>query len=454
MHFRHGFFGFAVITACLISSAHAFAETVENSSHGNVPPPNARLYETLKDKVRVTTSVPSAKETTAIFGVNLYSRNIQPVWIKVENLSDETLLFLPVGLDEAYFTPIETTYRWLKRIVALDLNTTRDVYTMSMRMQIEAGGVRSGYVFSRLDEGTKTFNIDVMGDDGRHYLMTFFVPVPGLRIDHYEIDWDKLYSEDEIRDVDLDGLVAGLEELPCCTKNESGEKQGDPLNIAFVGDRKDLYYAFMRAGWDETETIHRASVFKTILSSVAGSRYRYSPISALYVYGRPQDAALQKARDNINQRNHLRLWLTPLRYQGKPVWIGQISRDIGVRLTWETITTHKIDPDVDETREYLLEDLAYAESVNKFGYVAGVGAAPFENPRANLTGDHYFTDGLRMVIFVSSDPSDISEIEVLDLGAMPPGGREDKVHAAADNGTPAKIPTTAEPTNSILPAPR
>jgi hypothetical protein len=407
----------ALILACVLSSAHA--QDQENWRDGNVPPPNERLYETQAGKVRVTTAVPSAKETGAIFGANLYSRNVQPVWIKVENLSDETLWFLPVGLDEAYFTPIETTYRWLNRIAALNLNTTRDVYSKSMRMRIEAGGTRSGYVFSRLDEGTKTFNIDVMGDDGRHYLMTFFVPVPGLRIDHYEIEWNKLYSEDEIREVDLDGLVAGLEALPCCTRNEAGKKQGDPLNIAFVGHRKDMYYAFMRAGWDETETIHRASVFKTILSSIAGSQYRYSPISALYVFDRPQDAALQKARDNINQRNHLRLWLTPLRYQGKPVWIGQISRDIGVRLTWETITTHKIDPDVDETREYLLEDLAYAESVEKLGYVAGVGAAPFDSPRSNLTGDPYFTDGLRLVIFVSSEPVDISEIQVLDLGVTP-----------------------------------
>ena len=39
-----------------------------------------------------------------------------------------------------------------------------------------------------------------------------------------------------------------------------------------------------------------------------------------------------------------------MRYHGKPVWVGQISRDIGSRLTIHspTLTTHKIDPDVDE----------------------------------------------------------------------------------------------------------
>ena len=75
-------------------------------------------------------------------------------------------------------------------------------------------------------------------------------------------------------------------------------------------------------------------------------------MSDLYLFGRPQDLALQKARDNIHQRNHLRLWLSPMRYHGKQVWVGQISRDIGSRLTIHspTFTTHKIDPDVDEAR--------------------------------------------------------------------------------------------------------
>jgi hypothetical protein len=48
----------------------------------------------------------------------------------------------------------------------------------------------------------------------------------------------------------------------------------------------------------------------------------------------------------------MRLWLTNMRYHDKPVWVGQISRDIGIRLTLHspTFTTHKIDPDVDEAR--------------------------------------------------------------------------------------------------------
>jgi hypothetical protein len=171
----------------------------------------------------------------------------------------------------------------------------------------------------------------------------------------------------------------------------------------------------MRAGWDETETIYGSSLFKTAVSAIAGGRYRYSPVSALYVFGRPQDAAMQRARSSIHERNHLRIWLSPLRFEGKPVWIGQISRDIGVHFTWKTITTHKIDPDVDETRAFLVEDIAYAQSLLKLGTVGGVGKAPYDKPRGNLTGDPYFTDGNRVVMWISSEPHAINEIELLDL---------------------------------------
>jgi hypothetical protein len=124
---------------------------------------------------------------------------------------------------------------------------------------------------------------------------------------------------------------------------------------------------------------------------------------------------MQRARNSINERNHLRIWLTPLRYEGTPVWIGQISRDIGVRLTWRTITTHKIDPDVDETRAFLVEDMAYSQTLAKVGFVGGVGPAPYEKPRGNLTGDPYFTDGNRVVMWLSAEPVAVDELEVIDL---------------------------------------
>jgi hypothetical protein len=109
--------------------------------------------------------------------------------------------------------------------------------------------------------------------------------------------------------------------------------------------------------------------------------------------------------------------MAPVSYEGEPVWIGQISRDIGIRFTKKTITTHKIDPNVDETREYLLENLAYNQVLEKFAYVGGVGEAAMDAPRANLTGDPYFTDGRRVLLWISVESIALDEIHMLDWPA-------------------------------------
>jgi hypothetical protein len=66
------------------------------------------------------------------------------------------------------------------------------------------------------------------------------------------------------------------------------------------------------------------------------------------------------------------------------------------------LTTHRIDPDVDESRDYVLEDLLSAGRVKLAGYAAGVGACARTAPRRNLTGDPYHTDGKRAVILLAS----------------------------------------------------
>ena len=111
----------------------------------------------------------------------------------------------------------------------------------------------------------------------------------------------------------------------------------------------------------------------------------------------------------------MRFWLSPIRYHGIKVWVGQISRDIGVKFTLKspTISTHVIDPDVDEARRYFVEDLAYSQALARHGYVKGVGVVGKEAPRMNLVGDPFYTDGLRAVLFFESRPYTLSDIEQL-----------------------------------------
>ena len=105
-----------------------------------------------------------------------------------------------------------------------------------------------------------------------------------------------------------------------------------------------------------------------------------------------------------------------MQYRGKSVFVGQVSRDIGVRFTTKTWppVTHKIDPDIDEARHALIEDLLFSQTLAKVGFVNGVGRATPSRPRENLTGDPYFTDGLRTVLFFDQGPISMDEIVELD----------------------------------------
>jgi len=73
----------------------------------------------------------------------------------------------------------------------------------------------------------------------------------------------------------------------------------------------------------------------------------------------------------------------------------------------------QVAPDVDFDRAYFLQDLFLSGFVERYGYVNGVGAAPASAPRANLTGDPYYTDGLRAVIFLSNQTIPLGNIDRL-----------------------------------------
>jgi LssY C-terminus len=382
------------------------------------------------DEIVVRAAVLDDRESERFFGVDLAHRRIQPVWLEISNHGGNAYRLRLASLDPNYYPPLEAAlvnhFAIGRRLIAFGLLIwlflpllllvpfkIYGAWSANRRMNaffedhgigwglIRPGTELAGFVFTSLDEGTKQFSVRLVGTAGTKDF-AFSIPVPGLRIDHHSKQIDALCSAVEAIPCDDAELRKRLETQPRSTMNRHGTVEGDPLNLVVVGAFDTILTGF-GARWDETETISLDSCWRTFKSFLIGSRYRYSPVSSLFVEGRCQDFALQKARQTINQRLHLRLWMTPLRYRGKPVWIGQVSRDIGVRFTPKTwnLTTHRIDPDVDDARDYVLDDLMEAGHVASVGYVAGVGAADRTAPRRNLTGDPYFTDGLRAVAVFS-----------------------------------------------------
>jgi hypothetical protein len=359
------------------------------------------------EDVTVTVAVPTISEAQALYGVDLASKHIQPVWVKVKNDSDDIYWFLPSGLDPDYFFPSEAAF-----VFKTDNENFQE---LQFKNPIRPGSTQSGFVLVNLDEGFKAIDIDLISRK-EVKSFSFITNDPGFKADFKLVNFETLYSTEDIINIeDEEELRKKLEDLPSFTTNADGDEYGDPLNLVLIGEPNDIVPALVRRNWHATEITWSRAIMRTIKSFLQGERYRYSPISPLYVFGRPQDIGWQKARRTINERNHMRFWLSPIRFRGKKVFVGQISRDIGVKFTLKspTISTHIIDPDVDEARRYFVEDLAYSQATAKIGYVKGVGVVNREEPRLNLVGDPFYTDGLRAVLFFEPRPYALSDIKHL-----------------------------------------
>ncbi len=374
------------------------------------------------DDVRVTVTVLTRKESRALFGVPLAKYGIQPVWIDIVNKGAAPYYFYQRFVDENYFSPEEAAHLSRYRIfrqgylfslpsmLMLPVNIFRysylneemaeDFHERAIQNTIvlpEEGS--AGFIFTPLDKGTKKVRIRLLGQDTEKNML-FTINVPDIKQDYKKSDVQNLYTHKDLVDLNLQDLQRKLETMECCTANRQGTRTGDPMNLVIISGFQSLLDTFTLAQWDETEALSFASAGRMMNAFLTGSEYRYSPVSSLYFQDRKHDVAFQKTRDNIDERLHLRLWLTPYTVNEVPVWVGQISRDIGIRLTRRTwnLTTHKIDPDIDESRDYLFADLSVAQRLSRFGYVSGVGEAARTLPRRNLTGDPFYTDGLRLVI--------------------------------------------------------
>lgn len=412
-----------LVTACASTGPLSESERLDYKS---------RVKTHIDGDVQVSVSVLSNEEARDTYGVSLDRKGVQAVWIEVKNTGKDTYWLMSPGIDPNFFPASEVAEAFATTHEEETLAVLEQRFaTLAFRNPVPPSRKVSGFVLTNLDEGVKMVQVDLVGDR-LHKSFSFFSVVPGFRSDYRErrVFFRDLYNDDEfVNFTDEDTFRAALESLPCCVTNEDGTKAGDPLNLIIVGGVDDAFPALVRRGWRPTEQTWFGSVFKMMTSALSGERYPYAPVSPLYLYDRPQDLALQKARDNIHQRNHLRLWLSPLRYHGKSVWVGQISRDIGTRFTIHSpyLTTHKIDPDVDEARTALQEDMVYSQSLNLMGMVKGVGAVDKNSPRRNLTMDPYYTDGFRAVLIFDVHPTEITDIKFLPWRARKGGFIEQSI---------------------------
>jgi hypothetical protein len=364
----------------------------------------ARAQQKTAAGITVSASALGTHESRRSFGEDFGKYGIQPVWVSIKNETDDQLLLLSIAMDQNYYSPYEVSYRF-HGAFSPAANRARDLFFLQRQMSnnLAPRSLTTGFMYGVADAGIKYAHI-LIARNSQIDAFDFALPVPGPAFVGTSVSAKSLYPGQKIEDLDLDTLRVKLAQYPCCTTNGDGTHDGDPLNLVVVESNRDSVIPFIAREWHLTQKLDANSILETVRAFVLRDEYLTSPISPLYVFGREQDLALQKARSTINERIHARLWLTPYTFQSRRVWIGQVSRDIGVRLTDETwnLTTHKIGPDVDFDRLYILQDLLMSGFVERYGYVTGVHAATESAPRANLTGDPYYTDGLRVVVFLSN----------------------------------------------------
>jgi len=407
----------------------------------NLPIKLRRLQMHEEAGVSVQVSVPTDDQASQYFGVPLAENNIQLIWMTIRNRSDVDYWLMPFAVDPDYYSADEAAFITGSDLPSGKLEEHRRLFREnSLPFFIKANTTREGYIFASHKFGGRFIDVRLSGH--LHAIrMRFAVLLPTESFDYEKSGLRERYAGiDALPDLQVEELREALRALPCCTSDEDGSGEGDPLNLVLVGSVETVVAALTASGWDFTEAISIDSIRRMIGAAIQENAFPTAPVSALYTFGRKQDMAFQRGRATISQRNHMRLWLAPFRCGGEPVWVGQVSRDIGVKLTIHSpyLTTHVIDPVVDEAREYLFHSLLHHDAVEQFAFVRGVGAASEEQPRHNLTDDPYLTDGMRMVLWLSQE-------EVLPHQAIDLGWNESADPTLEGKGQPFLIPALKDP---------
>ena len=174
--------------------------------------------------------------------------------------------------------------------------------------------------------------------------------------------------------------------------------EGDNTNFVVVGEEKKVLAAFEAAGWVKVDRAKEDAIIHGLLSVFTKEAYVELPMSELMLFGRVQDYGLAHAEPIavVAQRHHLRLWKAPFTVEGREIWVGAATHDIGFdRDQRNNGVTHKIDPEVDLEREFV------AQSLDETGLVAGTSYVAPSKPSKEArtaTGATFKSDGRMLVI--------------------------------------------------------
>lgn len=203
-------------------------------------------------------------------------------------------------------------------------------------------------------------------------------------------------AQAEETDAERASLELLINELPYRTSTKAKNTPSDLTNLVFLGSSAELLEAFTAAGWKLAADRDSATEYETVRALAESRGYAEAPVSVLLLDGKPPSLVFEKTLNTINKRHHLRVWQIEETWNGQTVWTAAATHDIGLGFSSrKTTLIHLIDPNIDQEREKVSDDLRFA----------GCASVPemVERPRVpritqNATGDRMVTDGRAAVL--------------------------------------------------------
>ena len=186
-------------------------------------------------------------------------------------------------------------------------------------------------------------------------------------------------------------LLSLVAHEPFQTVAQKPPKPSDITNIMLMGTEEQVRQAFKDAGWTIATGLSTHAEFETLRALAEDRGYSEAPVSVLLLEDRPPDLVFEKLNNTFARRHHLRAWLRPATFQGKPVWAIAVTHDVGINFSEPNRTfIHRVDAQIDSERAKVVDDLLFSGHVESLALVDRPGV---QQRSQNATGDNLETDG-------------------------------------------------------------
>lgn len=171
-------------------------------------------------------------------------------------------------------------------------------------------------------------------------------------------------------------------------------RKTEAINFIFLAkDDQDIIKLFKNSWWEIADKLSIKSIKKMLDALLDKNKYESAPMTPLYLNKKIQDYWFQKLTDkkDIKYRHHIRVWKSDIKINDKYIYLWVWVYDDWLKYLW---ITHKIDPNLDKEREYILNDFINSSSSIQYELVDLLWYYYW----SNFSKDHFYSDWKAYII--------------------------------------------------------